>query len=298
LKKQRRIKEDEVLTVEKNSQLLEFLLTMLSSRNRKTIKAVLRDRQVSVEGKVTTQFNHLLKVGQQVKVSWEKKDYASLEHGVRIVHEDNDLIVIDKPAGLLTIATDKEKRKTAYAVLSSYIKQQDAKGKIFIVHRIDRETSGLLLFSKSEKIKNAIQETWMATITERIYVAVVEGRVKEEKGVITSWLTESSAFKVYSSQNPLQGKKAVTNYQTVRSNQNYSLLELSLETGRKHQIRVHLQDMGHPIVGDKKYGSGDKSLKRLALHAQVLAFIHPVSNLPCRFETAVPGKFYRLFETG
>jgi 23S rRNA pseudouridine1911/1915/1917 synthase len=140
--------------------------------------------------------------------------------------------------------------------------------KILIVHRIDRETSGLLLFAKSEKIKNAIQETWLATITERVYVAVVEGRVK----------------------------KAVTNYQMVKSNQNYSLLELSLETGRRHQIRVHMQDIGHPIVGDKKYGSGNKSLKRLDLHAQVLAFIHSVSTPTYRFETAVPGKFFRLLE--
>ena len=286
-----------MLTVENDSFLLEFLLAQISKKNRNKIKAVLRDRQVSVEGKVITHYKHPLKAGQQVRVSWEKKSYDSLEHGVRVVYEDSDLIVIDKPAGLLTIATDKEKRKTAYAVLSSHIKQQDAAARIFIVHRIDRETSGLLLFAKSEKVKDLIQKTWMSTITEREYVAVVEGRVEKDKGVISSWLTESSAFKVYSSQKQGQGKEAVTHFHTVKSNQDYSLLKLSLETGRKHQIRVHLQDIGHPIVGDKKYGSGSNTLKRLGLHAQVLAFIHPVSNLPCRFEIDVPGKFYRLVGT-
>ena len=298
MKKQTRRKEDDKLRVEQDCLLLEFLLAKLSKKNRKIIKAVLRDGQISVGNRVVTQFNHPLKAGQMVTVSWEKKSSASLEHGVKIVHEDKDLIVIDKPAGLLTIATDKEKRKTAYAVLSGYIKEQDPNAKIFIVHRIDRETSGLLLFARSEKVKDTIQETWMSTITERVYAAVVEGQVEKEKDVVTSWLTESSAFKVYSSQKPGQGKKAVTHYQTIKSDQNYSLLKLSLETGRKHQIRVHMQDLGHPIVGDKKYGSGNKSLKRLALHAQVLAFIHPVTKLPCYFETSIPGKFYRLFDAG
>lgn len=294
----KRSKEDNLLKVEASCPLLDFLFAQLPNKSRKTVKAVLRDRQVFVEGKVVTQYNHPLKVGQQVRVCWEKKSFASLEHGVRIVHEDQDLIVIDKPAGLLTIATEKEKRKTAYAVLSGYIKQQDPKAKIFIVHRIDRETSGLLLFARSEKVKDAIQETWMSTITERVYAAVVEGQVEKEKGEVVSWLTESSAFTVYSSQKPGQGKKAITHYQTIKSNSHYSLLKLSLETGRKHQIRVHMQDIGHPIVGDKKYGSGNTSLKRLALHAQVLAFVHPVTKLPCYFETPLPGKFYRLFDAG
>ncbi len=298
LKKSKSSKEDALLKVEAPCPLLEFLFAQLPHKNRKIVKAVLRDRQVTVEGRVVTQYNHPLKTGQQVQVGWEKKSFASLEHGVRIVYEDKDLIVIDKPAGLLTIATDKEKRKTAYAVLSGYSKQQDPKAKIFIVHRIDRETSGLLLFARSEKVKEVIQETWMSTITERVYGAVVEGRVEKKKGVVSSWLTESSAFTVYSSQKPGQGKKAITHYQTIKSNPNYSLLKLSLETGRKHQIRVHLQDIGHPIVGDKKYGSRDTSLKRLALHAQVLAFVHPVTRQPCHFEIPLPGKFYRLMDVG
>ncbi len=295
LKDRKERKEDTPFTVTHDCGLLEFLLSSMPGKNRNIIKAILRDRQVSVEGKAVTQFDHLLKAGQEVKVRWEKIPLNQLYQGIQIVFEDRDLIVIDKPAGLLTVATDTEKRKTAYSILSAYVKKRDLDNKIFVVHRIDRETSGLLLFAKSEEIKDILQGTWMSTITERVYVAVTEGPVEPTEGVITSWLTESAAFKVYSSQNPQQGKKAVTHYKTAKSNREYALLKVSLETGRKHQIRVHLQDIGHPVVGDKKYGSTVNPFKRLGLHAQVLAFTHPVSNVSCRFETPVPRQFLKLF---
>ena len=205
------------------------------------------------------------------------------------------LIVVNKPAGLLTVATDKEKRRTAYALLSNYVKAADPDNKIFIVHRLDRETSGLLLFARNESIKQRIQQTWEQTITQRTYVAVVEGNVEAEEGTITSWLTESKALKVYSSQNPQHGQKSITRYKKLQGNENYSLLQLNLETGRKHQIRVHMQDLGHPVVGDSKYGSKEKPIGRLALHAQVLAFTHPATGELCRFETPVPPKFMKLF---
>lgn len=294
MKEIKKKKDDLVFSVNEECELFTFLLARMPGKARNTVKAILRDRQVSVDGKAITQYNHIVGVGQQVKVRLQKIPFDQLYHGIQIVFEDPDLIVIDKPAGLLTVATDTEKRRTAYSILSDYVKKEDAANRIFIVHRIDRETSGLLLFAKSEKIKEIIQETWMSTITERAYVAVVEGRMEREEGVITSWLTESSAFKVYSSQNPQQGKKAVTHFQTIKGNEGYSLVRLSLETGRKHQIRVHLHDIGHPVVGDKKYGAVGNPLKRLGLHAQILAFIHPSSKAPCRFESAIPTKFLQL----
>ena len=289
-------KEDEQLVVDDDCELLEFLLARLPGKGRQTIKAILRDRQVSVDGRSVSQYNHPLRAGQQVRVRWEKMPFDRLYHGIQIVFEDQDLLVIDKPAGLLTVATDTEKRRTAYSILSDYVKTKDAANRIFIIHRIDRETSGLLLFAKSEKIKDIIQETWMSTITERVYVAVVEGRMEQETGVITSWLTESSAFKVYSSQNPQQGKKAITHYTTIANNQDYSLLEVSLETGRKHQIRVHLQDIGHPVVGDVKYGLKDKKFERMALHARSIAFNHPHSGKRMFFEAPVPKFFGKLMK--
>lgn len=275
--------------------LLHFLLENFPDKGRNLIKAVLRDRQVAVDDKVVTRFDHPLQEGQKVRVRWQKIPFNRLYHGIQVVYEDPDLIVIDKPAGLLTVATETEKRQTAYSILSGYVKKSDADARIFIVHRIDRETSGLLLFAKNEDIRDRIQQTWMATITERTYVAVVEGEIAQAEGTVASWLTESAAFRVYSSQKPGQGKRAVTHYRLLSGSPEYSLLSLSLETGRKHQIRVHLQDIGHPVVGDKKYGAQANPLRRLGLHAQVLAFIHPADGQPRRFESPIPRSFLRVF---
>lgn len=287
-------KQVDTFKVEKADTLLAFVLARLPKKSRTLIKAVLKDRQICVEGKAVSQFDHPLLAGQTVEVCWDRGAAQKSEHELKIIHEDEDLIVIDKPSGLLTVATDKEKRKTAYAMLSDYVKIDNPENKIFIVHRLDRETSGLLLFAKNEKIKRKIQETWETTIAERAYVAVVEGQVERSEGTVTSWLTESKAFIVYSSQNPGLGKKAITHYKKLRGNTQYTLLQLNLETGRKHQIRVHMQDINHPIIGDEKYGASSNPIRRMGLHARVLAFTHPRTGDLCRFETAIPGKFLKL----
>ncbi len=282
--------------VTEKEPLLVSLIAHFPQKNRKLLKAVLRDRQISVEGKVVTQFDYVLIPGQEVLVSWEKRKDVSHPRELNIVHMDEDIIVINKPAGLLTVATDKEKRKTAYSMLSTYVKQEDADNKIFIIHRLDRETSGLLMFARSEGVKHQIQETWNSSISERTYVGVVEGRVEPAEDTITSWLTESSAFIVYSSTRDKTGKKAVTHYKKIDENKEFSLLKINLETGRKHQIRVHMQDIQHPIVGDKKYGAGANFMGRMALHAMVLSFTHPRTGEKCHFDTGVPTKFRQLFQ--
>ncbi len=291
-------KKIDTFKVDKEDTLLAFLLANLPAKNRNTVKKVLKDRQIFVEGKPVTQFDHRLRIGQQVEVRWDRSAAHKPGQELKIVHEDEDLIVIDKPSGLLTVATDKEKRKTAYAMLSAHVKAQDPANKIFIVHRLDRETSGLLLFAKNETIKRQIQETWETTIAERTYIAVVEGQVEPPEGTITSWLKESSALIVYSSQNSQHGKKSITHYKKLRESSMFSLLQLNLETGRKHQIRVHMQDIKHPIIGDDKYGASQNPLRRMGLHAQVLAFTHPKTGKLWRFETAIPAKFLRLFGVG
>ncbi|WP_217907719.1 RluA family pseudouridine synthase [Desulfosediminicola ganghwensis] len=293
---EKKTKKSDTFTVTSQGPLLESLVTAFPGKSRKLLKAVLRDSQIKVNNRTVTQFDHPLKPGQVVEVSWDKSSPQKRPHGLNIIFEDDDIIVVNKPAGLLTVATDKEKRKTAYSLLSEYVKTEDPDNKIFIVHRIDRETSGLLLFAKNEKIKLKIQETWISTIKERTYIAAVEGEVKRESGTITSYLNESKAFIVYSSQNPRVGKKAVTHYKTLKSNKDFSLLQVNLETGRKHQIRVHMQDIGHPVVGDIKYGSRIKPIGRLGLHAQGLVFTHPKTNELCSFETGIPEKFNQLFK--
>ncbi len=257
---------------------------------------MLRDNQVSVDGKPVTQFDHVVSPGQKVEVSWTTVVKRQHPKELNIVYMDDAIIVINKPSGLLTIATDKEKRKTAYSMLSNFVKTENKDNKIFIIHRIDRETSGLLMFARSEEIKHQIQGTWNTTISQRAYVGVVEGVVEPAEGTISSYLIESKAFIVYSSQNGKSGKRAVTHYKTIQTNNNFTLLQINLETGRKHQIRVHMQDIEHPIVGDKKYGSGLNLLGRMGLHAQVLAFTHPITGEQYQFDTGIPTKFLRLIK--
>ncbi len=284
--------------IEEDGTLLNCLLSFLPHKSRNVLKAVLRDGQVAVDGTSVTQFDHGLHPGQRIDVCWDKKSPLQQPHGLNIIYEDQELIIIDKPSGLLTIATDKEKRKTAYAILSNYVKTENPDNKIFIIHRLDRETSGLLMFAKNEKIKQQIQETWTTTIDQRTYVGVVEGEVKQQTGTVVSWLNESKAFIVYSSQNSQHGQRAVTHYKILKANKDFSLLQINLETGRKHQIRVHMQDIQHPIIGDSKYGSSQNPIRRMGLHAQVLAFTHPKTGKPCRFETEIPRKFLQLFSSG
>lgn len=287
-----------LLTVTQEDTLLHFLLDNLPRKGRKLLKAVLRDGQVSVGGRVTTQFDQPLKPGQEVSVSWKRSAPQQEILGLTIIHEDDDIIIIDKPSGLLTIATEKEKRKTAYSILSNYVKKQDSNNKIFVVHRLDRETSGLLMFAKNEVIKKTIQATWKSTIHNRTYVAVVEGIVEPSEGVVESYLAESKAFIVYSGQNPKHGRKAITHYRKIDGNSGLSLLKVNLETGRKHQIRVHMQDINHPVIGDRKYGSTINPINRMGLHAQVLVFNHPVTGERCEFRTPVPKSFQNLFKPG
>ncbi|MBE0584574.1 MAG: RluA family pseudouridine synthase [Desulfofustis sp.] len=290
-----RKQETTTRVVDRAGPLLAVLVDLVPRSRRRRIKAVLRDRQVLVDGRPVTRFDYPLVPGQRIEICWQPALSEQLPYGLKIVFEDQDLIVIDKPAGLLTVATAKEKRKTAYALLSQYVKTSHPENKIFVIHRLDQETSGLLMFARREAVQEQIQKTWEEAIRERTYVAVVEGVIEPDAGTISSWLAESSAFKVYSSRNPNHGRRSVTHYRKIGGNKTYSLVELNLETGRKHQIRVHLQDIGFPVLGDKKYGSGTNNpLGRLGLHASVLAFIHPESGEVRRFESGVPAAFLKL----
>ncbi|MDR6194304.1 RluA family pseudouridine synthase [Siphonobacter sp. SORGH_AS_0500] len=288
-------KEDTRFAVTEPAELMTFLLQKFPSKNRNNIKSLLRDKQVLVNDKITFQFNHPLEVNDAVRVRWTKAPAEKQYEGIKIVFEDEHLIVIEKEEGILSMATEKEKRKTAYSLLSEHVKKQNPKNKIFIIHRLDRETSGLMMFAKSETVQKKMQESWQSTTKERVYLAVINGSPKKTEDTITSYLVESEkSMMVYSTQNAERGQKAVTHYETVQQNRYFSMLKVSLETGRKNQVRVHLQSIGHPIVGDKKYGSNSNPINRLALHAWVLAFQHPITKEQMHFETAIPTKFASL----
>lgn len=284
------------IKVEEPEELMKFLMAKLPDKGRNNIKSLLTHRQIRVNDQVVTQYNHPLKVGQEVVINWMLVRDEKPGRGPRILYEDADIIVIDKPAGLLSIASDKEKDQTAYHQLTDYVRMEDPEKRIFIVHRLDRDTSGVMVFAKSEEVKHTLQENWKEAVVDRAYVAVVEGQVKKKEGVVKSWLKETKTRLVYSSSTPGDGQEAITHYKVLEAGARYSLLEIRLETGRKNQIRVHMKDVGHSIIGDKKYGAVTNPIGRLGLHAHILSFYHPVSGELMRFETEVPRKFSGLIK--
>ena len=295
-RQQRGQRTDTQLTVSEPAELMAFLIKYLPHKNRNNIKSLLRNKQILIDGKVYTQFNHPVQPGQVVTVSANRVPETSQYRGLTILYEDPSLIVINKQAGLLSMATNKERDRTAYGILSDYVKKENPKNKIFIIHRLDRDTSGVMMFARSENVQQLMQESWNATTKQRTYVALVEGVPEPKRGTVASYLRESKALIVYSSQNPDNGQLSITNYNVLKSTADYALLELELETGRKNQIRVHMQDIGHPIVGDTKYGAQTDPIGRLGLHAEVLAFEHPITGELLRFDAPVPKSFLSILK--
>ncbi|MBP8783666.1 MAG: RluA family pseudouridine synthase, partial [Paludibacter sp.] len=276
------------LRVTEPAELMQFLLAKMGGMSRNSVKSLLSHRQVMVNGKVTTLFNTGLKAGDTVLVSSARGNIELTHPKLKIIFEDQYLIVVEKKEGLLTVSTGKSDETTAFSILKNYVKKASPQNRIYVVHRLDRETSGIIMFAKTREIQLALQENWHRVITRRVYVALVEGKVEKPKDTIVTWLTENEkSLKIHSSNVDNGGQQAVTHYRTLKTNDNFSLLEVELETGRKNQIRVHMQDIGHPIAGDKKYGSEISPIGRMGLHARVLAFIHPMSLENVTFETQV-----------
>ncbi|MFC2149233.1 RluA family pseudouridine synthase [Candidatus Auribacterota bacterium] len=214
--------------------------------------------------------------------------------GIEIIHEDRDILVVDKPAGLLTIATDMEQEKTAYHILTDYVRKgcYKSRNRVYIVHRLDKGTSGVLIFAKSEEVKRNLQDQWANT--EKKYLTLVHGGISPKEGTISSYLAENINHKMFSTHNASKGKLSHTAYKVLKETKGFSLLEISLITGRKNQIRVHLADKGCPVVGDKKYGNARDPHKRLALHAKSITFNHPHSGKQLTFDAKIPGWFNGL----
>jgi 23S rRNA pseudouridine1911/1915/1917 synthase len=282
------------LVVKDSSRLLKFLLLQLPGKSRTTVKSFLIHRQVAVDHHTVTHFDYPLEPGQTVTITFGRIPEETSYRGLRILFEDPCLIVIEKEAGMLSIATAKEKILTTYSILSAHVKEENPANRIFVIHRLDRDTSGVMVFAKSEEVQSILQRAWQDAVIERTYAAVVEGEVEKEEDTIHSYLKENKALVMYSTQNPEEGDEAITHYKVLKRSRDYSLLEIKLETGRKNQIRVHMKDIGHPVVGDKKYGSRQNPIGRTALHAKVLSFIHPVTHKIVKYETAIPRKFMAL----
>lgn len=272
------------------SRLLDFLIASQPDKSRNKVKSQLSHRQVSVNKMIVTRFDTMLRPGDRVTVSSSRGPEAFRHPMIRIVYEDDYIIVADKRNGLLTVSTDKEPTRTAFYLMSEHVKRSDPANRIFIVHRLDRETSGLLVFAKSEEIQSRMQRNWKETVISRKYIAVAEGTLPAAEGVIDEPLAENKNFKVYVDPD---GEKAATGYRVLACRNGFSMVELTLQTGRKNQIRAHLEHIGAPIAGDKKYNASTNPAGRVCLHALVLDFIHPATGEQMNFSTAVP----QLFES-
>lgn len=274
--------------------LLDFLIAVMPDRKRTTVKEMLKHRQVMLGQTVTTQFDAPVSPGDKVSVNTTREFQVFSHPRLKLVYEDDDIIVINKGYGLLSMGTDKPGEQTAYSIVREYLKRKDPRNKLFIVHRLDRDTTGLMMFAKNMQAKETMQHNWNNMVLERRYIAVTEGALEPADGEIRSYLTENSAHEVYSTTRPGEGQLAVTYYRTLKVRQPYSLVELSLATGRKNQIRVHLKEKRHPIVGDRRYGAAPSPIHRLCLHAQTLRFVHPVTRRDMNFSAPLPAGFFRL----
>ncbi len=279
------------LKVNKNGELLDYLYNNLYMPKKK-IKQYLTHGAIFVNNVKIRQYNYPIINGMEIVINTDSKNKKVLPF--EVLFEDDNIIVVNKPAGLLTIATAKEKEKTLYHIVSDYLKSKDRNARVFIVHRLDKETSGVLVLAKNEKIKKQLQENWNEYVSLREYVAVVHGHLKEQEKKIIQNLKETKTNLVYVTKHN-DGKEAITNYKVIKESSKYSLVSINIETGRKNQIRVAFSSLGNPIVGDNKYGIRDKE-NRLYLHANRLKMYYPVIKKDILFETSNPVEFRKIMD--
>ncbi|MCM1345667.1 MAG: RluA family pseudouridine synthase [Bacteroides sp.] len=273
---------------------MSFLMKTVPGANRTKIKEFLSQKMVYVDHRIVTQYNAPLAKGQLVQICKRGNKHAFNNKFVKIVYEDAFILVVEKERGILTNAQPGMKQITVKSILDEYVKRQNRTMSVHTVHRLDRETSGLLLFAKRRDVQQMFVENWKGLVTDRRYIAVVQGDMEKDSGTVASWLRDNKMFVVYSSVRDNGGQYAVTHYQTLKRANGVSLVELKLETGRKNQIRVHMQDLHHPIVGDLKYGCDVDPVGRICLHAFRIEFVHPITKEILKFETPYPDTFCRL----
>lgn len=274
--------------VKENEILIEFLKKMFSNLSKNSVKSLLHNEKVFVNGNMTTKYNYELNAGDIVEIR------EKVAKNIDIIYEDKDIIVINKPSGLLTVATEKEKNKTAYHLVMEYLKKKNKNNRIFIIHRLDKDTSGIIMFAKNERAKHLYQDNWNDIVKKRCYYAVIDGKMENKEGMIKSYLKENGNM-VYSVKDR-SGKLAITEYKVLKERKNISLLDINLKTGRKNQIRVHMKENKTPILGDLKYGEKSKLINRLALHAYKLELVNPITKKLLTFEINMPNEFKMLFK--
>lgn len=297
--------------VRSEDELLEFLLKAITNQSKNNIKSLLSKRYIAVNGLCVTQYNYKVYQKDIVQLSKDpfpkndktlllskkkeqRKDKVS-EFRLDIIYEDNDFIVINKPAGLLAVESDKEKTNTAYKQVLSYMQSEDKNLRAFQVHRIDKETSGVLLFTKTNELREQLKKNWNKLVVTRGYYAIIYGQLEKKKDTIVSYLKETSTHVMYDSKKEGEGLKAITHYNVLKESSKFSLLDVKIDSGRKNQIRVVFSTNNTPIIGDEKYGNGISPIKRMGLHAYILEIINPNNNKKYIFKAPIPSSFNRLF---
>ena len=282
-----------VYNVTEADELMSFLMKKMAGISRTRVKSMLTHRVVLVDNNIQTRHDCPLKPGMKVQISRAKHNREFRHPMLKLLYEDAYLIVVEKKEGLLSVATDHQKERTAQHILNEYVKRENRNNRIYVVHRLDRETSGIMMYAKDEKTQHTLRDNWHHIVTDRRYVTIVQGEMEKDQGSVESWLTDRKLY-VSSSAHDDGGKYALTHYRTIKRANGYSLLEVQLETGRKNQIRVHMQQLGHPVLGDERYGCEANPLGRMALHAFKLCFRHPVTGELMEFETPYPPAFKGL----
>ena len=281
--------------VKEPCELLEFLLKTFSSQSRNSVKSLLSSHRVSVNGAPVTQFNFKL-TPKDIVIITKNPIKKKIRHNLPIIFENDELIVINKPSKLLSVPSDNEKGSTAFRMVNDYLQQKDKHNRAYIVHRIDEDTSGILMFAKNERIAHLLtdKDNWNRLVTKRGYYAVVEGVMENKSGTVKSYLKKNAQNMMYSSKKPGDGQLAITHYKVIKGNDKYTLLDVDIDSGRKNQIRVHMGDLGHYIIGDDKYGQPSNPIKRLGLHAYCLELRHPVSGKRLTFKAPMPKEFEEI----
>lgn len=288
------------LKVTEPAVLIDFLVAKLGGQSRSSIKQLIGHKCVWLGSKKPLAANYMLQAGDVVAVRSQKEQHKELRHQqLRIVFEDEHILAVEKREGLLSVATNREKERTVYNILNEHVQKFNKKQHVFVVHRLDRETSGIMIFAKTPEAQERLRQDWNETILERQYIAIVEGRLPKKSGTIRTWLWEDKQTYVHSSPTPIDnGQEAITHYKVLKENGSRAMVRLDLETGRTNQIRVHMTTQGCHVVGDTKYGPDPAPHCRMMLHAKTIRFRHPMTGKEMWFEMRLPADFEKALKQG
>lgn len=284
--------------IQEDTELLKHLTAAYPHKKKALLKHIMGGGQIRINGDVITQFNHPLKKGDEIQINWAKPSKKVKLQKLNIIYEDQHLIAIEKEAGLLSVASLKEKTKNAVQILKEHMEAIDPRNKVYIIHRLEREASGILLFAKSKEVQEQLQNHWEDYIIDRKYVAIVEGKIKESSHTLRNYLRSNKHNQVFIVNTPENATEAITHFKLLKQSNAYSMLEFKLETGFKNQIRVQMAHFGHPVTGDKKYTAKKNPLGRVALHANLIELKHPISGEHLKFELVPPSNFRNLVAKG